>query len=71
QENTPFKVRGRVFGILGALTTIALAVPVFVSAALVDILGPIWAIGLICVILSAIGILSARKKYVKQFYYRA
>ncbi|MBU1127244.1 MFS transporter, partial [Patescibacteria group bacterium] len=46
QENTPFKVRGRVFGILGALTTIALAVPVFVSAALVDILGPIWAIGL-------------------------
>ena len=71
QENTPFKVRGRVFGILGALTTIALAVPVFVSAALVDILGPIWAIGLICVILSTIGILSARKKYVKQFYYRA
>lgn len=71
QENTPFKVRGRVFGLLGALTTISLAVPVFVSAALVDILGPIWAMGMICVILATIGILSARKKYVKQFYYRA
>ena len=71
QENTPLKVRGRVFGLLGALTTIMLAAPVFLSAALVDILGPIWAMAMVCFILFIVGALSANKKYVKQFYHRS
>lgn len=39
QENTPFVVRGRVFGTLSTLITLAAAVPVLGAVTLVDILG--------------------------------
>ena len=39
QENTPFDVRGRVFGTLSMLVTLAAAVPVLIATTLVDILG--------------------------------
>lgn len=40
QEHTPFTVRGRVFATLSTLTTLAAAIPIFVSTALVDLFGP-------------------------------
>jgi MFS family permease len=39
QENTPFRVRGRVFGTLNTLITVAAAVPVLGTVTLVDLLG--------------------------------
>lgn len=39
QENTPFPVRGRVFGTLNTLVTIAAAIPVLAAATVVDLLG--------------------------------
>lgn len=39
QENTPFRVRGRVFGTLNTLIALAAAVPVLAAVTLVDILG--------------------------------
>lgn len=39
QENTPFPVRGRVFGTLNTLITVAAAIPVLATATLVDFLG--------------------------------
>jgi len=39
QENTPFDIRGRVFGTLSMLVTLAAAIPVLIATTLVDILG--------------------------------
>ena len=39
QEHTPFKVRGRVFGTLSTLATLAAAFPLFVTTSLADIIG--------------------------------
>jgi MFS family permease len=39
QEHTPFNVRGRVFGTLSTLATLAAAVPLFVTTGLADIIG--------------------------------
>ena len=63
QENTPFVVRGRVFGMLNTLITLAGVVPVLGAVTLVDILGvklvlTIGGIGLII-----LGIYAARGKY--------
>jgi MFS family permease len=71
QENTPHHIRGRVFGVLGALVTIAAAIPVFVTAALVDIMGVIWIVFSISIITFVLGFLSLRKKYVLQIYHRS
>jgi MFS family permease len=71
QENTPFDVRGRVFGALGALVTLAAAIPVFVTAALVDMIGVNWIVFLISILVFVLGFLSLRKKYVLQIYHRS
>lgn len=39
QENTPFSVRGRVFGTLNTLITIAAVIPVLLTTTLTDLLG--------------------------------
>lgn len=39
QENTPFDIRGRVFGMLGTLITIAAVLPVLTTVTIVDIFG--------------------------------
>lgn len=39
QENTPFKVRGRVFGTLSTLITLAAVIPMLITTTLADILG--------------------------------
>ena len=39
QEHTPFNVRGRVFGTLSTLATLAAAVPLFITTSLADIIG--------------------------------
>lgn len=70
QENTPFAVRGRVFAVLGALVTVAAAIPVFITAALVDLVGVTWIVFGIGLLLLVLGFLSLRKKYVLQIYNR-
>ncbi|HUV42949.1 MAG TPA: MFS transporter [Patescibacteria group bacterium] len=70
QENTPFDVRGRVFGVIGSLVTVAAAIPVFVTAALVDLIGVTWIVFIISSVVFALGLLSLRKKYVLQIYNR-
>jgi len=70
QENTPFDIRGRVFGVLGALVTVAAAIPVFVTAALVDLIGVTWIIFSIAILLFILGLFSLRKKYVLRLYNR-
>ena len=71
QEHTPFVVRGRVFGMLNTLVTLAGVVPVLGAVTLVDILGvklvlTIGGIGLII-----LGIYAARGKYgILQIYNR-
>jgi len=71
QENTPFDVRGRVFGVLGALVTVAAAIPVFITAALVDLVGVTWIVFGIGVLMFMVGLLSLRRKYVLQLYNRS
>lgn len=63
QENTPFDVRGRVFGTLGTLISIAAAVPVLATVTIVDILGVklVLAVGGIGLIILAF--YAARGKY--------
>ena len=39
QENTPFKVRGRVFGALSTLITLAAVIPMLITTTLADIVG--------------------------------
>ena len=40
QEHTPFDIRGRVFGVLNSLVTLASALPVLLATTLVDFFGP-------------------------------
>lgn len=39
QEHTPFNVRGRVFGTLSTVVTLAAAIPMLITATIIDILG--------------------------------
>ncbi len=71
QENTRFDVRGRVFGVLGALVTVAAAIPVFVTAALVDLMGVTWIVLIISLFVFILGLFSLRKKYVLRIYHRS
>ncbi len=62
QEHTPFKVRGRVFGVLSTLVTLASALPMLLVTTLVDIFG----VRLILLILGGglifLGVFAAKKK---------
>jgi MFS family permease len=71
QENTPFDVRGRVFGVLGALVTVAAAIPVFITAAFVDLIGVNWVVFTISIFVFILGFISLRKKYVLRIYNRS
>ncbi len=70
QENTPFDVRGRVFGVLGALVTVAAAIPVLITATLVDLIGVNWIVFLISMVVFILGFFSLRKRYVLSIYNR-
>ena len=70
QENTPFDVRGRVFGALGAFVAISAALPLFVVAGLADLFGPVAILTLIALILLAGGLISLKKDYVLRVYHR-
>ena len=63
QENTPFRVRGRVFGTLNTLITIAAAVPVLATVTLVDILGVKLVLTTAGIGLIALAFYAARGKY--------
>jgi len=63
QENTPFIVRGRVFGTLNTLITLAAAVPVLGAVTLVDILGVELTLTIGGVGLIILAIYAARGKY--------
>jgi len=70
QENTPFDVRGRVFGALGAFVAISAALPLFVVAGLTDLFGPVAILTMIALILFIGGLASLKKEYVLRIYYR-
>lgn len=63
QENTPFVVRGRVFGTLSTLITLAGATPVLGAVTLVDILGVKLVITIGGIGLIILAIYAARGKY--------
>ena len=63
QEHTPFDIRGRVFGTLSTLVTLAAAVPVLVTTTLVDFLGIFWVLFLMGLMLVFLASYAARGKY--------
>lgn len=63
QENTPFVVRGRVFGTLNTLITLAAAIPILGAVTLVDILGVKLVITIGGIGLIILGFYTARGKY--------
>jgi len=63
QEKTPEDKRGRVFGVLGFATTISGVLPVFLTAAVTDILGVNFMLGIIAVIIGVLGVISLREPY--------
>ena len=70
QENTPFDVRGRVFGALGAFVSISAVLPLFVVAGLTDIFGPVVILTMIALLLFGGGLMSLKKDYVLRIYHR-
>lgn len=72
QENTPFGVRGRVFGTLNTLITLAAAIPVLATVTVVDILGIKLALAIAGVFLIVLAVYTARGKYgILSTYYRS
>jgi len=63
QEKTPEDKRGRVFGVLGFATTISGVLPVFLTAAVTDILGVNFMLGIIAIIVGVLGVISLREPY--------
>lgn len=66
QEKTPEEFRGRVFGLLGFLFTMASVLPVLLSATIADNLGIKWIILLLAAILAGLAIYSRREPYLIQ-----
>jgi len=63
QEHTPFDIRGRVFGTLSTLITLAAAIPVLITITLVDFLGISLILFLIGGMLVLLASYAARGKY--------
>lgn len=63
QENTPFDVRGRVFGTLGTLISIAAVVPVLATVTIVDVLGVKSVLAVAGIGLIILAFYAARGKY--------
>jgi len=60
QEKTPDKLRGRVFGVLGFMITLASVFPVLFSATIGEFLGEIWMILILASVIFIIGLVSLK-----------
>ena len=63
QEHTPFDIRGRVFATLSTLVTLAAAVPMLMTATLVDLLGIDLVLLSVALIILFLGFYAQRGKY--------
>ncbi len=63
QENTPVKLRGRVFGVLGFLITLSNIAPALLTATIADILGGEWVIFIFAAIALFAGLFLQLGKY--------
>jgi MFS family permease len=58
QEHTPQDLRGRVFGVLGFMTTLGMTVPILVVATIADIFGATWMIFFAAFLVAIVGFYS-------------
>lgn len=65
QESTPEKLRGRVFGVLGFMITVAAILPVLLTATIADLLGVSWIIVLVGLLIGVLGIYSLKEPYLQ------
>lgn len=65
QENTPEEFRGRVFGVLGFMITLAAILPVLLTATIADLLGVTWITFIISLMVGAIAFYSLGEPYAK------
>lgn len=65
QESTPEKLRGRVFGVLGFMITVAAILPVLLTATIADLLGVSWIIVLVALFIGILGVYSLKEPYLQ------
>lgn len=65
QETTPKEFRGRVFGVLGFMITVAAILPVLLTATIADLLGVTWIMFIIALFIGAVAIYSLGEPYAK------
>lgn len=65
QETTPEEFRGRVFGVLGFLITIAAILPVLLTATIADLLGVNWIMFIVALLIGATAFYSLGEPYAK------
>lgn len=71
QEKTPVEFRGRVFGVLGFLITLASLLPVLLAATVADLVGEVTMLVFVAFTLGTMGILSLRGEEVVRVYGRS
>lgn len=65
QEKTPPEFRGRVFGVLSFLFTLAAVLPILLTATIADTIGVSWVVFIMAICLGGIGVYSLREPYLK------
>jgi MFS family permease len=65
QETTPKEFRGRVFGVLGFMITVAAILPVLLTATIADLLGVTWIMFIISLVIGIIAVYSLGEPYAK------
>ena len=71
QEKTPDNLRGRVFGVLGFMITLASVVPVLFSATIGEFLGEPWMILILATAILGAGLITLKGENVISHYYRS
>jgi hypothetical protein len=71
QEKTPLELRGRVFGVLGFLITLASVFPVLFAATIGEFLGERWMILILAMVVFTLGVFSLKGENVLKRFYRS
>lgn len=67
QEKTPEEFRGRVFGVLGFLFTLAAVLPILLVATIADIVGITSVIMILAILMGIVAFYSLREPYLKEY----
>ncbi|MDP3954889.1 MAG: MFS transporter [bacterium] len=67
QEKTPEKFRGRVFGVLGFLFTLAAVLPILLTATIADIVGITFVIMILAILMGFFAFYSLREPYLNSY----